>query len=78
MIRIKLSDLLGKHKMTQKTLANLAHIRPATVSKMYYEETKRIDIKQLNNMCKVFNCEIAELLEYIPDDDKPRQNAKKK
>lgn len=68
MIRIKLSDLLGKHKMTQKALAESAHMRPATVSKMYYEEVKRIDVEQLNNICKTFNCEISELLEYIPDD----------
>lgn len=67
MIRIKLSDLLGKNKMTQKALAETAHIRPATVSKMYYEEVKRIDIKQLNSICKVFDCEISELLEYVPD-----------
>ena len=67
MIKIKLSDLLGKNKMTQKALAEIAHIRPATVSKMYYEEIKRIDIKQLDNICKAFNCEISELLEYIPD-----------
>lgn len=67
MIKIKLSDLLGKNKMTQKSLAELAHIRPATVSKMYYEETKRVDISQLNNICRVFNCEISDLLEYIPD-----------
>ena len=70
MIKIKLSDLLGKHKMSQKALSDLTSIRPATVSKMYYEETKRLDIKQLNNICKVFNCEISDLLEYIPDDDK--------
>ena len=70
MIKIKLSDLLGKHKMTQKALAEEADIRPATVSKMYYEEVKRIDIKQLDNICKAFNCEISELLEYIPDDKK--------
>ena len=68
MIRIKLSDLLGKHKMTQKALAELAHMRPATVSKMYYEEVKRIDVTQLNNICKTFNCKISDLLEYIPDD----------
>lgn len=67
MIKIKLSDLLGKNKMTQKALAELAHIRPATVSKMYYEESKRIDIRQLNNICSVFQCEISDLLEYIPD-----------
>ena len=70
MIKIKLSDLLGKHKMTQKALAEEANIRPATVSKMYYEEVKRIDIKHLNNICKTFNCEISELLEYIPDEKK--------
>lgn len=67
MIKIKLSNLLGEHKMTQKALSEMTGIRPATISKMYYEETKRIDVHQLNNICKAFNCEISELLEYIPD-----------
>lgn len=67
MIRIKLSELLGKHKMNQKTLSNLTNIRPATISKMYYEEIKRIDVKHLDNICKAFNCEISELIEFIPD-----------
>ncbi len=68
MIRIKLSEQLGKHKMNQKTLSRLTNIRPATISKMYYEETKRIDISQLNSLCKAFNCKISELFEYIPDE----------
>ena len=68
MIKIKLSDLLGKHKMSQKSLAEIAKIRPATVSKMYYEEVKRIDVNHLNNICAAFNCEISDLLEYIPDE----------
>ena len=67
MIKFKLSNLLGEHKMTQKALSEATHIRPATISKMYYEEIKRVDIKQLDNICKAFNCEISELLEYIPD-----------
>ena len=70
MIKIRLSDLLGKNKMTQKALAEITHIRPATISKMYYEEVKRIDVSQLNNICKAFDCEISELLEYIPDEKK--------
>ena len=67
MIKFKLSNLLGEHKMTQKALADITHIRPTTVSKMYYDEIKRIDIKQLDSLCKAFDCEISELLEYIPD-----------
>lgn len=70
MIKIKLSELLGKHKMNQKTLSKLTNIRPATVSKMYYEETKRVDIDQINSICKALNCEVSELFEYIPDTDK--------
>lgn len=71
MIRIKLSDLLGKHKMSQKALSNLTNIRPATISKMYYEESKRLDVEQLNSICNVFKCEISDLLEFIPDENKP-------
>ena len=67
MVKIKLSDLLGKHKMNQKTLSKLTNIRPATISKMYYEEVKRIDVRHINNICKAFDCEISDLFEYIPD-----------
>ena len=70
MIKIKLSDLLGKHKMTQSALAKATNIRPATISKMYYEESKRLDISQLNHICQVFNCGISDLLEYVPDVEK--------
>lgn len=69
MINIKLSELLGKHKMNQKTLSKLTNIRPATVSKMYYGETKRINIEQINSICKALDCEVSELFEYIPDKD---------
>ena len=74
MIKIKLSDLLGKHKMTQDALARSANIRPATISKMYYEESKRLDISQLNRICTIFNCEISDLIEYIPDNKQKSKN----
>jgi putative transcriptional regulator len=68
MVRIKLSELLGKHKMTQRALAQETGIRPATISKMYYEETKRIEIDQIDRICKAFGCSIEDLLEYIPEE----------
>ena len=74
MIRIKLSDLLGQRKMNQRAISRLTNIRPATISKMYYEETKRIDISQIDSLCKALDCEVSELFEYIPD--KPKNNDK--
>ena len=69
MIKIKVSDLLGKHKMTRKQLAEKADIRPNTVSNLYDETIQRFDKTMLNNLCKVFDCEISDILEYVPDDD---------
>ena len=77
MIRIKISDLLGKHKMNQKTLSKITKIRPNTISKMYYEEIKRIDIKHIDSLCKAFDCEISELFEYIPTPDEENSKNKK-
>lgn len=76
MIKIKLSDLLGKHKMNQKTISKLTNIRPATISKMYYEEIKRIDIKHIDSLCKAFNCEVSELFEYIPTPEDKEKDKK--
>ncbi len=70
MIKVKLSDLLGKKKMTQKKLSEETGIRPGTISKMYYEDVKRVDIRHLDKMCKVFKCRLDELIEYIPDEEK--------
>ena len=69
MVRIQLSELMGQEKMTRKRLAELTGIRPNTIGDLYREDVKKIDIQTLNKLCKVFNCEIGELLEYVPDND---------
>ncbi len=68
MVRIKISELLGKHKMTQKQLSKLTSIRPATISKMYYEETVRIEIEQINALCKALKCNVQDIFEYVEDE----------
>ncbi|WP_338826266.1 hypothetical protein MTBGP_09630 [Moorella thermoacetica] len=67
MIKIKVSELLGRHKMTQKSLSEKTGIRPGTVSALYHETVKRLEIEHLNKLCEVFNCQPGDLLEYVPD-----------
>jgi putative transcriptional regulator len=69
LIRIKLSELLGKKKMTRKALAELVGVRPNTIGDLYHEKVKRVDLDLLNNICKVLDCELNDLLEYQPDKD---------
>jgi putative transcriptional regulator len=61
-IRINVSEWLGKKKMTQKELSEATGIRPATISALYHETAKRIEIEQIDKICEVFDCEPGELI----------------
>ncbi|WP_117161410.1 helix-turn-helix transcriptional regulator [Paraliobacillus sp. X-1268] len=63
-VKIRISELLGKHKMSQKELSIKTGIRPATISTMYHEQIKRIDIDHIDALCRVFDCTPNEIFEY--------------
>lgn len=67
-IKIKVSDMLGKYKMTQKDLAEKTGIRPGTISALYHETSRRLSIDHLNRLCATLHCQPGDLLEYMPDD----------
>jgi len=78
MIKILLSARLGERRMTQSAVAQAANIRPATVSHMYNEFCDRIMLAHLNNLCKVLNCTVGDLLEYVPDEEDEEEIGSKK
>lgn len=43
-------------------------IRPNTISDMYNELSERINIIYLDKICEVLDCDISDLLEYVPND----------
>lgn len=75
MIRIKLSELLGKNKMTRKALAELVGTRANTIGDLYKENVKRVDLELLNKICNALKCDLTDLLDYHPD---RKNNSKKK
>lgn len=67
---IHLSRILGERRMAQVELARLTGIRPNTINDMYHGTTERIGLDQLDKICEVLNCNLSELLEYIPNIEK--------
>ena len=61
MIRIKLSEVLGRKKMT---LSELTGVRPNTIGDLYNEKVRKIDIDTLDRICTVLECDIEDILEY--------------
>lgn len=66
-IKIHLSTILGKYRMTQAELSRKTGIRPATICDIYNEMCDRINLEHLDRICEVLNCDISELLEYQPN-----------
>lgn len=67
-LKIKVSDLLGKYKKSQKWLCDTTGIRPATIQNYYYETIKRINVDDLEKIFKAFymlddNLKIEDILE---------------
>lgn len=66
-IKINISRMLGERKMNMRELAEKTGIRPSTISNLYYEETKRIEIEQIDALCKALNCTVSDIFEYVED-----------
>ena len=69
MIKIRLSTLLGERKWTQADLARRTGIRPNTINELYHEMAERVNLEQLDKICEVLDCDLSELLVYIPRKD---------
>ncbi|MDF2563725.1 MAG: family transcriptional regulator [Massilibacillus sp.] len=69
MIKIKLSDLLGKNKMTQRKLSKDTGIHPSIIGAYYHETVLRMDKRHIDAFCKVFKCEVEDLIEHREDEE---------
>ena len=64
MIRCNLSTLMGRHKMKVVDVAREAGLNRSTVTALYKETATRIELDTIDRLCKLFNCDVCELLEY--------------
>lgn len=64
MIKCRLKVLLAEHDMTQKELAEKTGLQQNLISKMCRNVLKQYPIEALNQICKTFNCNVSDILEY--------------
>lgn len=67
MIRIHLSKAMGEKRLTQMDLSKKTGIRRATINEYYNELTDRINLIHFDTFCEVLECDLMDLLEYIPN-----------
>jgi putative transcriptional regulator len=67
MIKIHLSRILGERRWTQADLARKTGIRPSTIGDYYHELAERVNLDYLSLICEALDCQISDILEYVPD-----------
>lgn len=65
-IRIKLDELLEKSGISKNKLSHRAEMQRTQINNFCNNKITRLDIDVLARICSVFNCEISDLLEYVP------------
>lgn len=60
-------DTLQKSEETTYSLINKYHISSATIDKL--RKNKPVTTTTLNDLCRIFNCSIQDIVVYVPSID---------
>ena len=70
MIKCHLSRFMGEYKMNATDVARATGIHRIMIGQLYRETATRIDLRELEALCKLFNCSVGEMLELQPTSKK--------
>ena len=69
-IRIKLDELIQKAGISKNKLSHKAEMQRSQINNYCNNEITRLDIDVLARICTVLHCEIGDLLEFSPPEEK--------
>ena len=67
MIKCHPSRLMGERKMKIVDVARETGLHRNTITLLYNETATRLDIDAIDRLCKLFDCKVGDLFEFLPD-----------
>ena len=68
MIRVNLDVIMAKRHMSSGELSDRLGIPPANLSILKNNKGKAVRFSTLDALCKILDCRVEDILEYIPED----------
>ncbi len=69
-VEVHLKELMEKRKISLSKLSFRAEMQRTQLKHYYDGSIQRLDIAVLSRLCYALNCDLNDLLEYIPPSDK--------
>lgn len=64
MIIFKIKDLMDKQNITRYRLQKLTNWNYKRINSYYFGKVVNITVDELEQLCKIFNCSICDLIEF--------------
>lgn len=71
-IRFRLRELLDARGLSQTDLQHQSRLAYSTISELYHNKARRIDVGTLETLCETLECTVGELVEYVPQKKRQR------
>lgn len=78
MLRFKIKEMIAKKEFAEERRITIGEVAEAggihrmTLSKMINQKGYNTGTENLDRLCAYFNCQIGDLIEYIPDEQFPK------
>lgn len=69
-IRIKLDELIKERNISKNKLSHRAEMQRTQINQYCNNEITRLDTAVLARLCTALDCQISDLLEFIPPETK--------
>ncbi|ODS98662.1 MAG: transcriptional regulator [Lautropia sp. SCN 69-89] len=73
MIRCHLSTLMGRDKLRIAEVSRRTGLNRSTIAALYKETATRIELPAIEQLCRLFNCRIGDLFEYVQDREEEKR-----
>ena len=58
---------MGRSKLRIADVSRQTGLNRSTITALYKETATRIDLQAVEQLCRLFNCQVGDLFEYAPD-----------
>lgn len=66
-VRSRLSILMGIKRYNIQDIYEKTGLARSTIANLYHDKTQRIDYDTLEKLCKLFECSVGDILEYVEE-----------